>query len=179
LFKGEPILDEVTFARVQKLLTANRYRKRTHLDQRYPFTISGVCYCAACGDRMAGKSAHGRNGKFPYYEHSWLTKNQASLSKKLLKCELHRIQAAKIEPAVWQAVKSFLLDKEVTEGLLAAAQNLKPENKVTSELDRLTKKSQAIALQIETLTERIARLPKGLNEKRIGIFKPELFRPNI
>ncbi|WP_413289249.1 recombinase family protein [Bdellovibrio sp. HCB337] len=160
-----PIIDEVTFQRVQKLLTSNRYRKRTHLDQRYPFTLSGVCYCVVCGDRMSGKSAHGRSGKVPYYEHSWSTKNQASLSKKLLKCEPYRIQAAKIEPQVWQEVKSFLLSPEVAQRLLDAATRVLPENKAVTEVNRLKRKFQAITLQIETLTERISRLPKGMNEK--------------
>lgn len=76
------IIDIETFDRVQALLTKNRHRKRTHLDQRYPFTLSGVCFCAACGDRMSGKSAHGRTMKVPYYEHAWATKNQASFLKR-------------------------------------------------------------------------------------------------
>jgi DNA invertase Pin-like site-specific DNA recombinase len=160
-----PIIDEVTFERVQKLLSSNRYHKRTHLNQRYPYTLSGFAYCAACGDRMAGKSAHGRNGKFPYYEHSWAIKNQASLSKRLLKCEPQRVPAAKFESAVWQEVKIFLLSPEVTQALLDAAKRLIPENKAVAEITRLKRKSQAIALQIETLTERISRLPKGMNEK--------------
>lgn len=33
-------------------------------------TSSGVAFCMTCGDDMPGKSANGRNGKIPYYEHS-------------------------------------------------------------------------------------------------------------
>ena len=160
-----PIIDEVTFERVQKLLSSNRYHKRTHLNQRYPYTLSGFTYCAACGDRMAGKSAHGRNGKFPYYEHSWAIKIQASLSKRLLKCEPQRVPAGIFEEAIWQEVKVFLSSPDITQALLDTAKRLVPENKAASEIARLKKKSQAITLQIETLTERISRLPKGLNEK--------------
>lgn len=160
-----PIIDEIAFTRVQKLLSSNRHRKRTHLDQRYPYTLSSVSYCATCGDRMAGKSAHGRNGKVTYYEHSWSMKNQASLSKKLLKCEPHRIRAEKIEPVVWKAVTSFLLSSEVAQSLLDSVRRLLPENKAVAEIGRLNKKAQAIALQTEALAERVARLPKGMNEK--------------
>ncbi len=114
---------------------------------------------------MAGKSAHGRNGKFPYYEHSWAIKNQASLSKRLLKCEPQRVPAGIFEKAVWEEVRSFLLSEDVAQGLLDAAKRLIPENKVDAEITRLKRKSQALALQSETLTERISRLPKGMNEK--------------
>lgn len=159
------IIDEMTFIRVQELLTSNRYRKRSHLDQRYPFTISGLCYCGICGDRMSGKSAHGRTMKVPYYEHSWATKNQASLSKKLLKCEPHRILAAKVEPVVWREVKTFLLSPATAKRLQNAAISLRESSTDAKELERLKRKTQAIALQIETLTERIARLPSGVDEK--------------
>ncbi|MGZ3806096.1 MAG: recombinase family protein, partial [Pseudobdellovibrionaceae bacterium] len=159
------IIDEDTFDRTQTLLKKNRHRKRTHLDQRYPFILSGVCFCAVCGDRMSGKSAHGRSMKVPYYEHAWATKNQASLSKKILKCEPHRILAAKIEPLVWQETKTFLLSPGTAKRLHEVALSLKQSSSEVQEADRLKRKVQAIALQIETLTERISRLPKGIDEK--------------
>lgn len=59
---------------------------------------------------MSGKSAHGNGGKIAYYEHSWATKTQSCLSKKVLSCEPHRILAKKIEPVVWADVKRLLLD---------------------------------------------------------------------
>lgn len=159
------IVDEETFDRVQALLTKNRHRKRTHLDQRYPFTLSGVCFCATCGDRMSGKSAHGRSMKVPYYEHAWATKNQASLSKKVLKCEPHRILAAKIEPIVWQEAKSFLMSSETAKGLQEVAVSLQQTSSEAQEEDHLKRRIQALGLQIETLIERVSRLPKGVNEK--------------
>ena len=159
------IIDTETFERVQALLTKNRHRKRTHLNQRYPFTISGVCFCATCGDRMSGKSAHGRSMKVPYYEHAWATKNQASLSKKVLKCEPYRILAAKIEPIVWQEAKTFLLSPETALGLQKVAISFQQTSSEGQEADRLKRKTQALGLQIETLTERVSRLPKGVDEK--------------
>ncbi|MGZ3798291.1 MAG: recombinase family protein, partial [Pseudobdellovibrionaceae bacterium] len=159
------IIDVETFEKAQALLIKNRYRKRTHLDQRYPFTLSGVCFCAVCGDRMSGKSAHGQSMKVPYYEHAWATKNQASLSKKILKCEPHRILAAKIEPLVWQETKTFLLSPGTAKRLHEVALSLKQSSSEAQEADRLKRKVQALVLQIETLTERISRLPKGIDEK--------------
>ena len=159
-----PIVDVESFERAQVLLRKNRHRKRTHLEQRYPFTLSGVCYCASCGDRMSGKSAHGRNGKVPYYEHARMSKHQAALSKKLKQCDPYRIKAIKIEPEVWREVKRFLLEEQATREILLAAKELRPEAEKQLELDRLKKKIALAGQQIETLIERISRLPKGVDE---------------
>lgn len=161
----EPILDRELFERAGKLLEKNRYRKRSHLDLRYPYTLSGICFCKTCGDRMSGKSAHGRTRKVPYYEHAWATKHQAALSRRINQCDPHRIQAEKIEPIVWQEVKRFLVNEDVTRHLLTIAESMRPENAVKAEEEKAEKKVQAIQNQMEALAERIARLPKGIDER--------------
>lgn len=161
----EPIIESEIFNKAQKMLEKNRYRKRSHLDQRYPFTLSGICYCKTCGDRMSGKSAHGRTKKIPYYEHAWATKHQAALSKRINQCDPHRIQASKIEPMVWQEVKRFLSNEEVTQNLLAIAESMRPENTAKIDQEKVAKKVAAINDQMEALAERIARLPKGIDDR--------------
>lgn len=161
----EPIVSTEIFEKAQGMLEKNRYRKRSHLDKRYPFTLSGICYCKTCGDRMSGKSAHGRTRKVPYYEHAWATKHQAALLKKINKCDPHRLQAEKIEPLVWQEVKRFLSIEEMTKRMLAAAEQLRPQDERKAEEEKLRKKAQALDLQMEALAERIARLPKGVDER--------------
>ena len=161
----EPIVSEDVFRKAQEMLDKNRYRKRSHLDKRHPYTLSGICYCKTCGDRMSGKSAHGRTRKVPYYEHAWATKQQASLSKRLNKCEPHRLQADKIEPMVWQEVKRFLSVEETTRQMLAVAEQLRPKDERKTEEEKLRRKVQALDLQMEALAERIARLPKGVDER--------------
>lgn len=161
----EPIVSNEVFGKAQEMLSKNRFRKRSHLDLRYPFTLSGVCFCKTCGDRMSGKSAHGRNRKVPYYEHAWATKHQAALSKKINKCDPHRLQTEKIEPLVWREVKRFLSVEETTRQMLGVADQMRPQDERKNEEEKLRKKAQALDLQMEALAERIARLPKGVDER--------------
>lgn len=158
------IVDEDTFEKTQKLLSKNRYIKRSHLDQRYPYTLSGVCYCKFCGDRMSGKSAHGRNGKVGYYEHNKKSKHQAALLPRQKQCDPFRVQAVKLEPEVWRKVKSFLLNEEVTREILAVAKSASPENEKQNEKEQFKKKAKATENQMEALVERISRLPKGVDD---------------
>ena len=59
----EPIIDPLTFDRVQKLLSKNYCTKKSvKTKDRYPFLLAGLVYCATCGDRLSGKSAHGNGG---------------------------------------------------------------------------------------------------------------------
>ena len=159
------LVSEEVFGKAQNMLAQNRYRKRSHLDLRYPYTLSGICFCKTCGDRMSGKSAHGRNRKVPYYEHAWATKHQAALSKRIMQCDPHRIQAEKIEPLVWQEVKKFLSVEDTTRQLLALAENMRPKDERKADEEKLRKKAQALDLQMEALAERITRLPKGVDER--------------
>jgi len=163
----EPIIDAGTFNRVQELLTKNRYRKRSHLNLRFPFTLSGVCYCQACGHRMSGKSAHGRAGKVPYYEHSWARAQDAALNRPQVRCQPFRILANKIEPEVWSDVKRFLTQEEFVRELLENAKRATPELESTQELKRLETKHQNIGRQIEVLAERIAKLPEKIDPQAL------------
>lgn len=94
----EPIIDEITFHKANHLLKKNRHHKRTHMDQRYPYTLSGLVFCDQCDGRMSGKSAHARGRKMGYYEHIKHNRIQASQYERLPQHDPHRIPAAKIEP---------------------------------------------------------------------------------
>ena len=161
----EPIVTNEVFGKAQEMLSKNRYRKRSHLDLRYPFTLSGICFCKTCGDRMSGKSAHGRSRKIPYYEHAWATKHQAALSKKINKCDPHRLQAEKIEPLVWQEVKRFLSVEEMTKQMLVIAENMRPKDERKSEEAKLRKKvrRQSYAKKCRRLICKWKPWPRGLH----------------
>ena len=110
------------------------------------------------------ESQHGRSGKIAYYEHVRVTKQQASLSNRLNKCEPYRIQAAKIEPEHWRVVKRFLTDEKVTKEQLQVVKSREPKNEVAAEKLRVKKKVDLTQLQMETLVDRISRLPKDVDE---------------
>ena len=160
----DPIIDVETFDKAQTLLSQNRFRKRSYLNLRFPFTLSGITFCKCCNDRMSGKSAHGRTGKVPYYEHARASKHQAALSKKLKQCDPYRIQAQKIEPDVWREVKRFLLEEVTTRQILEVAKSIRPANELNFEREKLKKKIAATKVQMENLVERISRLPRGMDE---------------
>ncbi len=164
----EPIVDREVFDRASLILSRNRSQKRTHGKTRYPYTLSGSLFCRTCGHRMAGRSAHGRNGKIAYYDHSYALKQQANQSGKVKICDgNHRIQAGRIEPIVWQDVKEFLTDEALAKELLASAQALKPEDKVKSRKEGLAASLAKLEAQVEALAERIGALPRGLDPKAL------------
>ena len=159
----EPIVDNDCFERVQKLLAKNRHRKRSHTN-RYPYILSGVCFCHDCGDRMSGKSAHGRNGKIGYYEHNKQSKHQAALVPRQRQCDPFRVQARLIEPEVWKMVKEYLLDEKIRKKILDVAKVSYEENDQKKEEERLKKKLAGTERQMDAFVDRISRLPAGIDE---------------
>lgn len=164
----EPIIGVEEFERVQAMLARNRNHKRTHGTTRFPYTLSGSIFCRTCGHRLAGKSAHGRNGKIAYYDHSYALNQQGNLTEKVKICDgLHRIQAGLIEPLIWKDVKEFLTDEALAIDLLAQAKATKPVDMERERRDRLQTALAKAESQVEALAERIGVLPKGMNPKAL------------
>lgn len=161
----DAIIEPTTFDRVAKLLAKNFQAKKPHTKTRFPYLLSGFTFCKACGDRLAGKSAHGKYAKIAYYEHSWATKSQAHLSAKLRKCEPHRVLAKRLEPIVWQEVKAFLTNPEMAKLLFDEAKTRSLESKKTNTAEKVKRKLLGVDSQIEALAERIGFLPKGIDPK--------------
>jgi hypothetical protein len=71
----EGIVDKTIFQRVGEVLKKNHSTlKPARGINRHPYILSGVSFCMTCGDYT------GRNGKVPYYEHSWATKRDSCLT---------------------------------------------------------------------------------------------------
>lgn len=158
------IVDEATFYKVGEQLEKNHHRlKKLRGKNPYPYLLSGVSFCMTCGDHMPGKSATGRNGKVPYYEHSWASKRESTLTKKTFKCDPHRIPAKKIEPLVWEEFCKFLDDQEFVLALMNKARSLNEANDEQKERKKLKAKLVGLNSQLEALGERIAILPKTVS----------------
>lgn len=71
-----------------------------------------------CNSPMPGKSATGNVGKVGYYEHVWATKRDATLSKKMFKCDPHRVPAKKLEPFVQEKFRRLVTEKSFMKGIL-------------------------------------------------------------
>lgn len=154
------IVDETIFDRANAKLTKNRSRLKPITDQtRHPYLLSGVAFCMTCGDHMPGKSATGRNGKIPYYEHSWATKRESCLTKKTFKCDPTRVQAKKAEALVWAEFRRLLENDEFILDLQSRVRELHSENDESSEKEKLKAKLYGVNSQLDALAERIAILP--------------------
>jgi site-specific DNA recombinase len=161
------IVDIDLFNRVQDKLKRNYRRKKSHSKTRYPYLLSGITYCLKCGDVMCGKSAHGNGGKIGYYEHSWATKRESTLTKKTFKCSPHRVLAKKLEPLVIEKVEELLFNETFSKHLFEKLK-LKNENTgVGSEVNSLKSKLYGISSQVDALVERLSELPKGVSARPI------------
>jgi hypothetical protein len=136
--------------------------KKPESIQRYPYFLSEAMYCGTCGEKMGGKSAHGRNKKHPYYEHGRRTKIQSGLAEKIYNCDPHRISAMKAEELVWDDLEN-LLSGNLSDELLATVLKKKEQISFTHEIERLKNKTYSINSQVEALTLRLAELPKEVS----------------
>ncbi len=160
------IIDETLFFRVQEKLSKNKSAKKPESAERYPFLLTEVMYCGTCGEKMCGKSAHGRSAKFPYYEHGRRSKIQSGLAKKIYNCDPHRISATKAEEIVWAEVEKLISGKMANE-LLESANHKRGQNQHSQEIDHLKNRVYSINAQIEALTLRLAELPKEVSASPI------------
>lgn len=111
-------------------------------------------------DAMSGKSAHGNGGKIGYYEHSWATKRNSTLTKKIFDCEPRRVLAKKLEPLVTEKVEAFFFQDQFVRTLF---EKLKTKVKGTSsvnEVNSLKAQIYGFNSQIDALAERLSELPK-------------------
>lgn len=162
----QPIIDDVTFNRVQEKLSKNHCAKKPESASRFPFILTEVTYCGTCGEKMSGKSAHGKNRKHPYYEHGRRTKIQSGLAEKIYNCDPHRIPAEKAEEMVWNDIEQVLSGK-LSEELLSNVMAKRNQNTFTNEIERLKNKTYSINAQTEALTLRLAELPKEVSASPI------------
>ncbi len=134
------IVDEVSFRRADQMLESNFRRLKPHKDGKMPYLFSGLVHCKKCGSVMVGKSAHGCNGKFGYYEHAWATKRDSTLSKKLFHCDPHRVPSKKLEPFVVEKINEFMVDERLAKRIFAKVREHYESNPGRKEMERLNSK---------------------------------------
>lgn len=157
-----PIIDEMTFNRVQEKLSKNFKRKKPESVNRYPFILTEVLSCGACGEKLCGRSAHNKTKKHPYYEHGRRTTIQSGLTEKSYNCDPHRIPAMKAEELVWNDIEQLLTGKLAKE-LLTTVKKIGEKKLHSHEIERLKNKIYSINAQVDSLTLRLAELPKEVS----------------
>ncbi len=155
------LVEKADFYKIQEAMKENFQKKKPHQKSRYPYTLSGLVFCKRCGEVMCGKSAHGRTKKVGYYEHSWSMRKDAALTQKSLDCGMHRRVPAKIiEALVHEKIEELLLREEVAVELILDVQKLHKESNAQNDKEKKLKKVLAsYSVQLETLSERLAKLP--------------------
>jgi Recombinase/Recombinase zinc beta ribbon domain len=162
-----PIIDEVTFTRANQLLDKNKSRYKPFKNGKFPYLLSSLMFCKCCGTHMPGKSATGRGGKVGYYEHAWGTKRDSTLSKKIFRCEPHRVPSKKLEPMIWEKVKSFVTEPDFIRDVFTRVIKQHEENPHQKDRERLKAKISGINSQIDALSERLSELPKTVSAQLI------------
>ena len=157
------IVEEAIFHRAGKVLDRNRNRLKPWKHGRLPYILTGTVHCMNCNSHMPGKSATGKVGKVAYYEHSWATKRDSTLSKKLFRCEPHRVPAKKLEPLVWEKVASLVTDERMMKDILARVRKHHEKDPQRRDFEQLKAKIGGITSQLDALGERIAEIPKGVS----------------
>lgn len=161
-----PIVDRETFDMANELLS--KHKKLTKVDEegknsRYPYILSPVISCKVCGDRLSGKSAHGKREKIGYYEHAWATRKGSHVPGLKHRCWPYRVLAKEIEPAVWQEITKVLTNDDVAKDLMNEAVKSFRLNPGSREAERHRQTVFSVDEKLETLSERLASLPSSVS----------------
>ncbi|MBU2702122.1 site-specific DNA recombinase [Sporomusaceae bacterium BoRhaA] len=93
-----PIIDKITFERVQQHLKANKATPRKPL--AYPFLLSGILFCGVCGCRMLTHHCLFRNGTYKAY-YQCATQRYANRRNAGITCESRTLPADAIDTDLW------------------------------------------------------------------------------
>ena len=158
------LIEKEDFLKVQKIIRENHRKKKPHQKSRYPYTLSGLVFCKRCGEVMCGKSAHGRTKKVGYYEHSWSMRKDAALTEKSFQCGMHkRVPAKIIEAFVHEKVEEIFLREDVATELIQDVHKVHSSIHAQDDKERNLKKDLAgYTVQLESLSERLAKLPVNI-----------------
>ncbi len=162
------IVKKSDFYKVGKMLKNNRSLKKKASPKRYPYILTGLVYCLDCGDRLCGKSAHGRSGKVGYYEHGWRYRKDFCKTDKMHNCTSpNRFAAKKVHKAVISKIAELLKSKKMAKNLLDRAKSINKKDPIKAEIKRYNNKVINLDRKLEMLTERLTELPKDVSANLI------------
>jgi site-specific DNA recombinase len=163
----DAIVDPVTFERAQLLLKMNVKRKRPDYPNRFPFLLSGLVRCSECGVSMVGKTANGNGGKVGYYDHGNVHRRFQCTDAKPSKCTHVRVQAVKLEEAVWRGVEEHLKRPELARQLVLDATSAHKTDEARNEGAALKQKITHLKRRLEGLAGRLADLPPDISPEPV------------
>lgn len=177
----DAIVSEEIFVKVQAKLAKNLSRKKPHSAVRYPYILSGMISCGECGETLCGKSAHGKNRKYPFYEHSRISKTQGTLKNQIYQCRPHRFPGEIVETKVWEAVEELLKKPLIAQEIIEASHMEHGKLDYSREEEKLKNKVYQLQGRMNALTERLSELPVEMDAapiyqqmQKIALDKKEL-----
>jgi site-specific DNA recombinase len=155
------IIEAGIFDRAQLVLEAGRKQKIGRA-RRYPYLLSTRIVCGECGVALIGNSAHGRNGKVPYYAHGSQIRREHAMAVKGPRCNPFRVPGAKLEERVWREIL-LLIERPSHRGPLFEAIRALSESSPDLK-EKESKEAELIAAsdKIANLARRVAELPAGV-----------------
>ena len=158
------IIPRTKFNKVQKILAQNKSIKKSASARRYPYILTGLVYCADCGDRLCGKSAHGASGKVGYYEHGWRYRKNYCKTDKMHNCgSPTRFSAERVHELVLEKVTKLIQSEHVASKLLTQAKGIDKKDPIKAEIRRYQNRKINVDRKLEMLTERLTELPKEVS----------------
>lgn len=156
-----PIVEAEVFEAVQKILDRNKTKhlKIVKNATLYPYFLSSVVYCGQCGEKMIGKSAHGRSRKIAYYEHGQHLLRSADKNK----CIPYRVQAEVLEPVVWDKVTELIKSPGLAKKLFESLKEVKPEEGQEKIVLSLHAQLSLLKRKQAALSEHLSNLPADLH----------------
>ncbi len=153
----EPLIDEVTWDRVQSIISQNKRRTKPRLKKDGAVSLfSAKLFCADCGAKMTFQLAKNKTGEYARYRCSTYS-NQGKTA-----CSFHAISEAELEIIVLNEIQKFssiavnyadaLLEKllEINDRMKSRSGML-----IEKQLQKVERELQGIAPKTDALIEQI------------------------
>jgi site-specific DNA recombinase len=129
LIKVPPIIDEITFNRVQAILL--RRAKRRARKSMYQFLCTGLVRCVRCHRLYGGKNQRDSRRDKDFFLYRCPQANTASFNEP--DCRARTMSAQKLDNAVWVYVSELIRDKDRINNNLALTKKKRESEKVSNQ----------------------------------------------
>jgi site-specific DNA recombinase len=141
----QPLIDELTFARAQKLLRERGDDLSLRRGNPSDYLLSGLVRCGSCGQAYVGMSANGNGGRYHYY--ACIGRNKRGPKH----CKGDRLDRDKLEHAVLVQLTGLYRDGALIQKALKKSAEEQQAHR------------PAVEQQLETVTEEIRRAERALD----------------
>ena len=178
------IVDSVTFAKVQDILTANRHAGRRNTS-RESYLLSGKVYCRECGRSMVGNMRHSGSSKTLYVTYRCLSRKTVCRNKEINRDYLDHYIVGLVETHILNAsalrkLKNNILKHAETLPQESIADDLPSLREIEDALMNVTDAieagllSDALVARLKILEEEKARLQKFASDCRKTVHADEI-----